>query len=487
MEGNRGFFVVILIEPTVDRSAIGWYPSSFNFSFVGTAVSVRQSEVASLHPVGFKVNFLMGGTKLGNEGSRTLMNITEIWKRDSRRALASLVRLLRDFDLAEDALQEAYLVALERWPHDGIPDNPCAWLISTGRFKAIDIIRRRQTLRDLHPELSRRWDEVAAANGREAQHEISDDRLRMIFACCHPAIDPQVQVPLTLREVCGLTTEEIASGFLVAPATMAQRIVRGKAKIRDARIPIELPTRDELPNRLESILSVIYLVYSEGYSASQGETVQRVDLANEAIRLARLVFELLPQPEVAGLLGLMLLHESRRMTRVDDDGDIVLLEDQDRGRWDRQMIGEGVSLVQYALRSRQFGAYTVQAAIAAVHAESPSNGETDWRQIASLYGLLQQISPSPVIELNWAVAVSMRDGPQAGLDLIAAIEERGELKNYHLLHAARGELLRRDGQFFLAREAVEQALSLAQQKPERRYLQKKLTELESQLEGLVED
>ncbi len=404
--------------------------------------------------------------------------IAEIWKRDSRRVLASLVRLLGDFDLAEDALQEAYLVALERWPVEGIPEQPVAWLISTGRFKAIDLIRRRQVLRDRTPEIMARWDSITLANQAESRQEITDDRLRMIFACCHPAIDPQVQVPLTLREVCGLTTEEIASGFLVSSATMAQRIVRGKAKIRDARIPIELPTREDLPKRLEAILVVIYLVYSEGYSASRGESVQRVDLVNEAIRLARLMLELLPEPEVAGLLGLMLLHESRRSTRVDAAGDIVLLEDQDRSQWDRQMIGEGVALVQHALRSRQFGGYTIQAAIAAVHAEAPSTQATDWGQIISLYGLLQQLSPSPVIELNRAVAVAMRDGPEAGLALISSIEDRSELKNYHLLHAARGELLRRAGQLAFAKEAIEKALSLVQQIPERRYLQKKLLELD---------
>ncbi|HEV3446037.1 MAG TPA: RNA polymerase sigma factor, partial [Gemmataceae bacterium] len=369
--------------------------------------------------------------------------IDDLYRSDSRRVFASLVRLLKDFDLADDAMHEAYAAAVEIWQREGVPANPRAWLISTGKFKAINALHRQGRLKALQPKIASRLDEVADENAARAATEIEDDRLRLIFTCCHPAIDSQLQVPLTLREVCGLTTEEIANAFLTSKATMAQRIVRGKAKIREEQIPFDVPSLEDLPERLDAVLSAIYLVFNEGYAASQGASLLRVDLTAEAIRLGRLLHELLPDPEAKGLLALMLLHESRREARASPDGEIILLEEQDRSRWDRQMISEGTALVEQALRSRRFGAYTLQAAISAIHAEAVTVKETDWNQIAVLYSLLQRIDPSPVVELNRAVAVAMRDGPEAGLALIDAILNRGDLVDHHRAHAARAELCRR--------------------------------------------
>ena len=401
--------------------------------------------------------------------------LSHLYKQHSGKVLATLVRLLGDFDLAEEAMHDAFSVALEAWQTQGVPNNPAAWLISTGRFKAIDSLRRKKRFGELGADIERQLDELQEHHQNLSQQDIEDDQLRMIFTCCHPAIDPQVQIPLTLREVCGLSTEEIASAFLVSPATMAQRIVRGKNKIQQARIPFVIPELSELPERLEGVLSVIYLVFNEGYAASAGDALLRLELCDEAIRLARLVLALLPEAEVMGLLALMLLHESRRHARTDAEGNIILLEDQDRRLWRQPYIDEGAALVRQAIATRQVGAYTLQAAIAAVHAQS--NGSTDWDQIIALYSLLLQIEPSPVIELNRAVAVAMRDGPQAGLSIIDSILARGELRDYHKIHSTRGELLSRSGQTHAAIQAFEQAIILVKQVPEQRFLQQKLAQL----------
>ena len=400
-----------------------------------------------------------------------------IYRAESRRVFATLVRLLGDFDLAEEALHDAFRAALEQWPRDGVPANPRAWLVSAGRFKAIDGIRRRarfDSMEDVAEQVEAVIDESALPWNEES---IEDDRLRLIFTCCHPALSPDAQVALTLREVCGLTTEEIAQAFLSAAPTLAQRIVRAKAKIRDARIPYQVPTPAELPQRLDSVLRVIYLVFNEGYSASSGESLTRLDLSGEAIRLGRLLVELLPEPEAIGLLALMLLQESRRAARASPEGELVLLSDQDRSLWNRDQITQGLALVQKALASRRIGPYTLQAAIAAVYAEALTADATDWAQIVGLYDVLLRADPSPVVELNRAVAVAMRDGPAAGLVLIDAILARGDLDDYHLAHAARADLCRRLGNTVQARASYERALVLARQGPERRFLERRLAEL----------
>jgi RNA polymerase sigma-70 factor, ECF subfamily len=398
--------------------------------------------------------------------------IETIYRRESRRVLATLIRLLGDFDLAEEALHEAFLVAMQRWEHDGVPSNPRAWLVSTGRFKAIDRLRRQARFT---PLLQAQADALAAADWDD--EDLEDDRLRLIFTCCHPALAADAQVPLTLREICDLTTEEIARAFLVPPATIAQRIVRAKGKIREAKIPYQVPSLAELPERLDSVLRVIYLVFNEGYSASMGADLTRDDLTREAIRLGRLLLELLPEPEVMGLLALMLLHESRRPARTSASGELVLLDEQDRALWDASLIAEGCALVEQALTTRRFGPYGLQAAIAAVHAEAPSAEHTDWPQIVGLYDVLLRAVPSPVIELNRAVALAMRDGPLAGLQQVEAILARGELLDYHLAHSARGEFCRQLGRLDEARLAYEKALSLTWQTPEKHFLERRLASL----------
>lgn len=395
--------------------------------------------------------------------------VEAVYRSESRRILATLIRLLGDFDLAEEALHEAFFVAVERWQQDGVPDNPRAWLVSAGRFKAIDRLRRQARFT---PLLQEQADALEAADW--SAEDVEDDRLRLIFTCCHPALAADAQVPLTLREICDLTTEEIARAFLVTPATIAQRIVRAKGKIREARIPYQVPSLAELPERLDSVLRVIYLVFNEGYSASMGADLTRDDLTREAIRLGHLLLELLPEPEVMGLLALMLLHESRRPARLSDAAELVLLDEQGRTLWDAALIAQGCGLVEQALATRRFGPYCLQAAIAAVHAEAPSAAQTDWPQIVGLYDVLLRMLPSPVIELNRAVALAMRDGPLAGLQQVEGILARGELRDYHLAHSARGEFCRQLGRMKEARQAYETALGLTQQAPEKRFIERRL-------------
>ena len=415
-----------------------------------------------------------------SEDARAMVDA--VYRSDSRRVLATLIRLLGDFDLAEEALQDAFAAAVERWPRDGVPTNPRAWLVSAGRFRAIDAVRRRArfdaSLGKVAEELDHATPEVSFDEAG-----VNDDRLRLIFTCCHPALPPDAQIALTLREVCGLTTEAIASAYLTQPSTLAQRIVRAKAKIRDAGIPYEVPTLADLSGRLDTVLHVVYLVFNEGYLASSGATLTREDLSGEAIRLGRLLVELLPEPEAVGLLALMLLHESRRAARATTDGELILLDQQDRSRWSQELIAEGCTLVEQVLASRRFGPYTLQAAIAAVHAEAARPADTDWAQIVGLYDVLMRVEPSPVVELNRAAAVAMRDGPEAGLALIEAILVRGDLKDYHLAHSARAELCRRLGRAEEARASYQRALELTKQKPERRFLERRLAELRGSLQA----
>ncbi len=404
-------------------------------------------------------------------------NLEAIYRDESRRVFATLVRLLGSFDMAEEALHDAFAAAAERWPREGVPANPVAWLVSAGRFKAIDQLRRQRRFTSLD-DVAGQVENLADTSQAEPAEELEDDRLRLIFTCCHPSLSEEARIALTLREVCGLSTEEIARACLLAAPTLAQRIVRAKAKIREARIPYQVPGIEELPERLPSVLRVIYLVFNEGYSASSGDVVLRTDLSGEAIRLARLLQALLPAAEVDGLLALMLLHESRRHARVTADGDLVPLDEQDRSQWDAALIAEGCTLVQQALRSRRFGPYTLQAAIAAVHAEAAQAGDTDWRQIVGLYDALLRLEPSPVVELNRAVALAMCEGPQAGLALVERLLAGEALSTYHLAHAARADLCRRMGATDKARQAYEQALELAKQEPERRFIRRRIAELQ---------
>jgi RNA polymerase sigma-70 factor, ECF subfamily len=412
-----------------------------------------------------------------NAAEQVRESVEDVYRLESRRILATLIRLLGDFDLAEDAMHDAFRAALEQWQAEGVPANPRAWLVSTGRFKAIDAMRRRARFDDSKADLAERLPADAGDPTASDGEGIEDDRLRLIFTCCHPALAPDARVALTLREVCGLTTEEIARAFLTVPSTLAQRIVRAKAKIRDARIPYQVPSPSELPDRLEPVLQVIYLVFNEGYSASSGASLTRADLSADAIRLGRMLAELLPEPEATGLLALMLLQDSRRIARATPEGDLVLLVDQDRSLWNREQIAEGRALAERALASRRFGPYTLQAAIAAVHAEASHPAGTDWARIAGLYDLLVRAEPSPVIELNRAVAVAMRDGPEAGLALIDAILGRGDLADYHLAHAARADLCRRLGKTAEAKACYKRALALARLDPERRFLERRLDEV----------
>jgi len=406
--------------------------------------------------------------------------LDSLYRVDSGRILATLIRLLGDFDLAEEAMHEAFAAALSLWSTGGMPDNPRPWLISTARFKAIDTLRRRARFDASQDELMHHIEAQASSaenSDRDEDDFLEDDRLRLIFTCCHPSLAPEARVALTLREVCGLTTEEIAKAFLTTPRTLAQRIVRAKAKIREERIPYEVPAPQELPERMGAVLQVIYLVFNEGYSAAAGAEVTRAELTGEAIRLGRLLMELQPEPEVMGLLALMLLQESRRAARTSPTGELILLENQDRSLWNREQIAEGVALLEEAMHSRRFGAYTIQAAIAAVHAEAESVSATDWRQIVALYDRLVEIQPSSVVELNRAVAIAMRDGPEAGLAQINAVLEHGELANYYLAHSARADMYRRLGRTAEARASYEKALALTQQEPERQFLQERIRQL----------
>jgi RNA polymerase sigma-70 factor (ECF subfamily) len=403
--------------------------------------------------------------------------IDDVYRSESRHVLATLIRLLGDFEAAEEAVHDAFAVAVEQWARNGVPANPRAWLVSTGRFKAIDGMRRRARFDASLTELAKKLESTSSEAEEWDEESVEDDRLRLIFTCCHPALSPEAQVAMTLREVCSLTTEEIARAFLTKPTTVAQRIVRAKAKIRDARIPYVVPSETELPDRLEAVLRVVYLVFNEGYSASSGGALTRHDLSTEAIRLGRLLIELLPEPEAVGLLALMLLQDSRRAARTSPTGDLILLENQDRSLWNRGQIAEGVSLVERALSSRRIGPYAIQAAIAAIHTQAPTAEATDWNRIVSFYDLLAQAESSPIIELNRAVAVAMRDGPAAGLVLVDAIFARGELDNYHLAHSARADFCRRLGRIGDARASYERALRLTKQEPERRFLQQRLSEL----------
>ena len=403
--------------------------------------------------------------------------VSAVYVADSRRVLATLIRLLGDFDVAEEAMHDAFRAALEQWPREGVPANPRAWLVSAGRFKAIDGLRRQSRFQSIDTPGVNADVAVQDTAAWADDESVEDDRLRLIFTCCHPALAPDAQVALTLREVCGLTTEEIAQAFLNPPSTLAQRIVRAKAKIRDARIPYQVPAPADLPDRLDAVLRVVYLVFNEGYSASSGAQLTRHDLSAEAIRLGRLLLDLLPEPEARGLLGLMLLHESRRAARTSPDGDVILLDDQDRSLWNRDQIAEGLRHVEQALASRRFGPYTIQGAIAAVHAEAADARATDWAQIVGLYDVLLRADPSPVIELNRAVALAMRDGPAAGLAIVDGILARGDLRDYRPAHAARAELCRRLGRVADARAAYERALALSRQDPERRFFERRLGEL----------
>ncbi len=414
-----------------------------------------------------------------------LAKVDEVYRLESRRILATLIRLLGDFDLAEEAVHEAFRAAVEQWPKQGVPANPRAWLVSAGRFKAIDGIRRRAKFDASAEAMARHFEGEGESMDMEPMapeaEGLEDDRLRLIFTCCHPALAPDARTALTLREVCGLTTEEIARAFLTEAPTVAQRIVRAKAKIREARIPYEVPAPDQVAERLDAVLRVLYLVFNEGYSASSGGTVARADISGEAIRLGRLLVDLLPEPEAKGLLALMLLHESRRAARASAEGELILMEQQDRSLWNRDLIREGTAMVEDALKSRRFGPYTLQAAIAAVHAEAAAPGATDWPQIAGLYDVLLRADPSPIVELNRAVAVAMRDGPEAGLALIDGLLSRAELSDYHLTHSARADLLRRLDRKEEAISAYRRALGLTQQTPERRFLEKRISEIESSL------
>jgi RNA polymerase sigma-70 factor (ECF subfamily) len=414
---------------------------------------------------------------MSEDAARIRETVDSIYRSDSRRVLASLIRLLGDFEAAEEALHDAFTAAIVQWPRDGLPANPHAWLVSAGRFKGIDSIRRRARLGTSVAEIPEPAGATQPDPAAPDGETLEDDRLRLIFTCCHPALAPDAQVALTLREVCGLTTEQIARAFLTAAPTLAQRIVRAKAKIRDARIPYEVPSRAELPDRLDAVLRVIYLVFNEGYSASAGDSLTLPDLSGEAIRLGRLLLELLPEAEVMGLLALMLLHESRRAARTSPEGELVVLEEQDRSLWNREQMAEGSQLVDRSLQAGVIGAYTLQAAIAAVHAGASTPADTDWAEIAGLYDVLAHAAPSPVVELNRAVAIAMRDGPEAGLALIDAILSRGELEGYHLAHAARADLCRRLGRTQESRDSYQKALEFARQAPERRFLERRLREL----------